>query len=253
MRVAVNAARSRTQRGLVRGGDDDDRPGQALGAEVVLDELADLTAALADERDAPTRRPRCPRAIIDSRLDLPTPEPAKMPSRWPRPHGTSVSSARTPRPSWVSIRRRASAGAVACRRAATSTTPVSGGPPSIGSAEAVEDAAEQAGTDRTVQRPAQRHDRAADRTPAELAERHADQPPCSPGRRPRPGPGRAACAHARRRRRSADVDPGHLDRETDDAAYLARDDGCGGLRGGADAVGHATSPQRLRAPVPGRC
>ena len=37
-----------------------------------------------------------PRVIIDSSVDLPTPEPAKMPMRWPRPHGTSVSSARTP-------------------------------------------------------------------------------------------------------------------------------------------------------------
>ena len=41
-----------------------------------------------------------PRAIIDSRLDLPTPDPAKMPRRWPRPHGTAVSRARTPRASW---------------------------------------------------------------------------------------------------------------------------------------------------------
>ena len=38
-------------RGLVGGGDDDDRAGQALGAEVVLEELADLAAALADQRD----------------------------------------------------------------------------------------------------------------------------------------------------------------------------------------------------------
>src|SRR3954469_6337774 len=43
-----------------------------------------LTSALVD------------RAIMPSSEDLPTPEPAKMPRRWPRPHGTSASSARTP-------------------------------------------------------------------------------------------------------------------------------------------------------------
>src|SRR3954447_22216345 len=43
-----------------------------------------LTSALVD------------RAIMPSNEDLPTPEPAKMPRRWPRPHGTSASSARTP-------------------------------------------------------------------------------------------------------------------------------------------------------------
>ena len=35
----------------VGGGDDDDRAGQPLGAEVVLEELADLAAALADQGD----------------------------------------------------------------------------------------------------------------------------------------------------------------------------------------------------------
>ncbi len=36
------------------------------------------------------------RAIMPSSVDLPTPEPAKMPRRWPRPQGTSASIARTP-------------------------------------------------------------------------------------------------------------------------------------------------------------
>ena len=44
------------QRGFVGGRDDDDRAGEAFGAEVVLDELADLTAALADEREHGDRR-----------------------------------------------------------------------------------------------------------------------------------------------------------------------------------------------------
>src|SRR3954470_4663424 len=55
-----------------------------------------------------TSRPRSPtrqitltsalveRAIMPSSEDLPTPEPAKMPRRWPRPQGTRASSARTP-------------------------------------------------------------------------------------------------------------------------------------------------------------
>ncbi len=50
-----------------------------------------------------------PRAIIDNRLDLPTPEPAMMPIRWPRPHGVSASRARTPSPSWSWIRGRLNA------------------------------------------------------------------------------------------------------------------------------------------------
>ena len=37
-----------------------------------------------------------PRAIIDISDDLPTPEPAKIPSRWPFPHGMRPSSTRTP-------------------------------------------------------------------------------------------------------------------------------------------------------------
>ena len=44
-----------------------------------------------------------PRATIDSSVDLPTPEPAMMLIRWPRPQGTSASARRTPRPAWRSI------------------------------------------------------------------------------------------------------------------------------------------------------
>ena len=60
MRVAVNAARSADQRGLVGGGHDDDRAGQALGPEVVLDELAHLAAAFADQREHRHVGARCP-------------------------------------------------------------------------------------------------------------------------------------------------------------------------------------------------
>ena len=75
-----------------------------------------------------------PRAIIDSRLDLPTPEPAMMPILWPRPQGTSESRARTPSPSWrVMVGRDRASGA----SPSTSTRDMPGsaprwGPPSMG-------------------------------------------------------------------------------------------------------------------------
>ena len=67
-----------------------------------------------------TSRPRSPtrqitlisaeveRAIMPSSEDLPTPEPAKMPRRWPRPQGTIASSARTPSDTRSSMRGRES-------------------------------------------------------------------------------------------------------------------------------------------------
>ena len=51
IRVATKAARSRSTGGASEVGDDDDGAGETLGAEVVLDELADLAAALADQGD----------------------------------------------------------------------------------------------------------------------------------------------------------------------------------------------------------
>jgi hypothetical protein len=50
-----------------------------------------------------------PRAIIESSVDLPTPLPAMIATRWPRPQGTRVSRARTPRPTCRVIRARLSA------------------------------------------------------------------------------------------------------------------------------------------------
>src|ERR1700729_3257557 len=90
-----------------------------------------------------TSRPRSPtseitltcaevdRAIMPISEDLPTPEPAKMPRRWPRPHGTSVSSARTPRLTRSLIRGRVigSGGAPVVSRHAT---PSGGSKPSKG-------------------------------------------------------------------------------------------------------------------------
>ena len=130
MRVAVNAARRRTSAGS--------------------SEVATTTTARARpsgprsfSMNSRTSRPRSPtrastvtdasvpRVIIDNRVDLPTPEPAKMPMRCPRPQGTSVSSARTPSGSDSSIMRRVS-GCGAAWSTPTCGTLCSGGPPSIG-------------------------------------------------------------------------------------------------------------------------
>ncbi|OIQ69022.1 hypothetical protein GALL_493780 [mine drainage metagenome] len=83
--------------------------------------MATITTERASPRDprsfsmnSRTSRPRSPtraitatsasvpRAIIDSRVDFPTPDPAKTPIRCPRPTGTKASIARTPTPSWRS-------------------------------------------------------------------------------------------------------------------------------------------------------
>ena len=71
-------------------------------------------------RNARTSRPRSPtsastttsaavpRAIMPSSVLLPTPLPPKRPTRWPRPHVSSASIARTPVPSGTLIGCRAS-------------------------------------------------------------------------------------------------------------------------------------------------
>ena len=138
-------------------------------AEVVLEELAHLAATLADQGDAPRSAASVPRAIIDSRVDLPTPEPAKMPTRWPRPTGTRVSRARTPRPSWVSMRGAAQRVRGRARRHRTGRRARSERAAVDRAAEAVEDPAEQAGADR--------HRAAGRRWPRPGARPHAAQVP----------------------------------------------------------------------------
>ena len=148
MRVAMKAARSRTSGRLVGGRDDHDRAGQALGAEVVLEELAHLAAALADQGDARETAASVPRAIIDSRLDLPTPEPANMPRRWPRPHGhEGVERAHAERQRLC--RPAARPGASGARSSTpTGRTSRSGGPPSIGRPRPSSTRPSSAGADR---------------------------------------------------------------------------------------------------------
>ena len=50
------------------------------------------------------------RASIDSSTDLPTPEPEKMPMRWPWQQVMKVLSARTPRSSGAPTAQRSCAG-----------------------------------------------------------------------------------------------------------------------------------------------
>ena len=75
----------------------------ALLAEIVLEEFLHFAAAFADQADHRDVG-RALRASIDISTDLPTPEPAKMPMRWPRHRSAKMLSARTPRSSG---RRRA--------------------------------------------------------------------------------------------------------------------------------------------------
>ena len=108
MRVAVNAACLRTTGGW---------------SEVAMTttERARPSGPRSSSRNSRTSRPRSPTremtetsasvpwAIIDSSEDLPTPEPANRPMRWPRPTVTRVSSTRTPSSRGVSTRRRSRA------------------------------------------------------------------------------------------------------------------------------------------------
>ena len=113
-----------------------------------------------------TSRPRSPtrqitltsadveRAIMPSSDDLPTPEPAKMPRRWPRPHGTSASSARTPSDTRSAMRGRSSgSGGAACAGRAR-RRPASGPAPSIGRPRPSSARPEQLVGDVDAQRPA---------------------------------------------------------------------------------------------------
>jgi hypothetical protein len=66
-----------------------------------------------------------PRAIIPSSVDLPTPDPAKRPMRWPRPMGVKASRARTPvaRGSRILWRRSGCGGLELCSMRSTGIMP----------------------------------------------------------------------------------------------------------------------------------
>ncbi len=110
-------------------------------------------------------------AIIPSREDLPTPDPAKIPSRWPRPQGTRVSRARTPRPtrSWIRGRGERLRWGGGCRTPETRddiTEPVER------LTESVNHAAQQLWADSHAERRACRFDRSAWADPAEFTQGH---------------------------------------------------------------------------------
>src|SRR5580693_4845581 len=117
-----------------------------------------------------TSRPRSPtsaitftcalvdRAIMPSSEDFPTPEPAKIPRRWPRPHGTSPSSARTP---------------IATRSSILGLDSAPGGGAIVeGHAEPVHHAPEQSATDGDAERRAGGEHARAGPDAVQLAEWH---------------------------------------------------------------------------------
>jgi hypothetical protein len=118
-----------------------------------------------------------PRVIWASSVDLPTPEPAKMPSRWPLPSGTIVSSTRTPEVRGSSTRVRARACGVSLARSTNSSEASSGGPAVHRPAQARRapgpSSASPTGTCSGM--PVARTARAGVHA-GELAERHAGQP-----------------------------------------------------------------------------
>ena len=146
-----------------------------------------------------TSRPRSPtrqitltdavveRAIMPSSVDLPTPEPAKMPSRWPRPHGTSASSARTPRSSRSSMRVRCS-GDGGRPATARSDRRSSAGPPSIGRPRPSSTRPRSASPTRTRNGSPVGSTRRAGADAVHLAERHQQRAARRGSRPPRPGP-----------------------------------------------------------------
>ena len=80
---------------LVRCGDDQHRAGHALGAQVALHEFHHFAAAFADQsNDVDVGSGIW--AIMPMSVDLPTPEPAMMPTRCPLPKVNRLLMERTP-------------------------------------------------------------------------------------------------------------------------------------------------------------
>ncbi len=102
------------QRRLVRGRDHHDGLLDTDLAEIFGDEFLHFAAALADQPDD-RDIDLALRASIDISTDLPTPEPAKMPMRWPSHMVVKVLSARTPMSIGSPTRARSCAGSGVCR------------------------------------------------------------------------------------------------------------------------------------------
>ena len=132
-----------------------------------------------------TSRPRSPssamtltsacawRAIMPSSVLLPTPEPAKMPMRWPRPTVSTPSSARTPVAMGSSMGRRSS-GLGGSAESGTRTVVPRSPMPSMGWPEPVQGAAQHAGADLHAEGAPEGLHGAAGVDPVHLAQRHEE-------------------------------------------------------------------------------
>ena len=164
------------QRRLIPCRHDQDRARQPFGAERVLDEVAHLPAALAEQRDHVYIRRGPAGAIMPSSVLLPTPLPAKIPIRWPRAEREQPVD-------------RADAGferlmdhlALERVRRLGSQRDALGNLdfalPVDGVTKAVQDAAEQVRTDIHPEGAAERLHAAPRMKPVQLAERHQEYPP----------------------------------------------------------------------------
>ena len=74
-------------RRMIGGHRDHDRARARRAGDLGFEEVGDFAAALADQPDRRSHRPAAARTIMPSSTDLPTPEPAMMPTRWPWPIG----------------------------------------------------------------------------------------------------------------------------------------------------------------------
>ena len=111
-----------------------------------------MLSPIVSSRNSRTSRPRSPisatttvsnasaPASMASSVDLPTPEPAKTPMRWPKQSGVKMSMTLTPVMKAVPTRCRAMAPA-SWRRPTGRSPLISGGPPSIARVERVDGAA----------------------------------------------------------------------------------------------------------------
>ena len=127
--------------------------------------LAMQAGPIVSSRNSRTSRPRSPTsttttvskasapASIASSVDLPTPEPAKMPSRWPKQIGVKMSMTLTPVENAEPTRWRASAEGCAASAASSGSPCGSAGPPSIGRASASMARPRQAGCGITAKGP----------------------------------------------------------------------------------------------------
>ena len=121
------------------------------------------------------------RASIDSSTDLPTPEPEKMPMRWPRQTVRNVLSARTPRSSGAPTRMRACAGGGELRNGYGAGPAGKGPRPSIGSPMALMTRPSQRSEGRTALAPEVTSALQPRRTPSSAAKGMASAwPPWKP-------------------------------------------------------------------------